>query len=413
MWRAISFKKIYFDGQRRLGGYKMFETNVIQFHFPVKIISGIKATSVLGDEINRLGRSRPLLITDKGIVLNGLLKKTENVLEKRGIKFSIFDSVEPDPDSKIVEAAAKSADETQSDMIIAVGGGSSIDTAKGASILATNKGNIAKYEGIIPAYEFAPLPMITIPTTAGSGSEVSSAAIITDKERQFKMVVKSASGQIFAKAAILDPENIVGIPPRVAAETGIDALTHAIEAGTSLNRTFVTDSFSLNAVRIIFKNLRRFVANTSDVFSALNMMNGSSLAGVAMTTGGLGLIHAMAHPLGTYGKISHGLACGLLLPHTLEHNLMGNFERYGEMALTANPHLTGYSIFERRTAFKFVDEIKNLLEDLDFPKSLSDMGVSVELTDKFVDDAYSSYLRQINPRSTSREEVIKMFEKVL
>lgn len=393
----------------------MFESKLVQFHFPVKIVSGVNATSVLAKEILSLGCLRPLIITDKGLVKIGLLRKAEEVLEENGIKFSIFDGVEPDPESKIIEAAARSAKKAHSDIIVAIGGGSSIDTAKGASILATNKGKIADYEGIVPAYEKAPLPMITLPTTAGSGSEVSSAAIITDGERQFKMVLKSANGQLFAKTSILDPLNLVGIPAGVAAETGIDALTHAIEAGVSLIRTFATDSFSLQAVRIIFENLRRFVANTSDVNPALNMMNASCLAGVAMTTGGLGLIHAMSHPLGAYAKISHGLACGLLLPHVLEHNLIGNFKRYGEMAVAANPHFdfAGYAIGDRKMAFKIVDDVKNLLEDLNFPKSLGDLGISLGLTDKIIDDAYDSYLNRINPRATSREEVIKLFEKVL
>jgi alcohol dehydrogenase class IV len=391
----------------------MFETNMIQFYFPVKIISGTNATSALGDEVKGLGCSRPLLITDKGIVSAGLLKKATDILDDSGISFSIFDMVEPDPHTKIVEAAAHSAEKTKSDIIIAVGGGSSIDTAKGASILATNKGNIADYEGIIPAYKIPPLPIITIPTTAGSGSEISSAAIITDEERHFKMVIKSGSGQIFAKTSILDPMNLIGIPPRIAAETGIDALSHAIEAAISLRRTFVTDSFSLNAIRIIFRNLRGFVANTSDVFSALNMLNASCLAGIAMTTGGLGLVHAMAHPLGAYGKISHGLACGLLLPHVLEHNLISSIERYGDMAIAANPDSAADSMGDRDMAFRMIDEVNDLLEDLQFPETVGDMGISLELTDKIVDDAYNSYLAQINPRSTSREEVVKMFERVL
>jgi alcohol dehydrogenase class IV len=391
----------------------MFEKNVIQFHFPVKIISGNNAILALGNVIKELGYSNPLVVTDKGIVSAGLLKRATDTLEDSGIIFSIFDMVESDPNTQIVEAAARSAEEAKSDTIIALGGGSSIDTAKVASILATNQGNVTDYEGIIPAYKVAPLPIIAIPTTAGTGSEISSAAIITDDKRHFKMVIKSGTGQIFAKAAILDPFNATGIPPRIAAETGIDALSHAIEAAISLNRTFVTDSFALNAIKIIFKNLRKFVANTSDVNSALNMLNASCIAGIAMTTGGLGLVHAMAHPLGSYGKISHGLACGLLLPHVLEHNLASSIEQYGNMSIAANPYSILGTTGDRNMAFRIVDEVYALLEDLYFPKKLTDMKIDMKLTDKIIDDAYNSYLRQINPRATSREEVIKMFEKVL
>jgi alcohol dehydrogenase class IV len=391
----------------------MPEIKVQQFHFPVKILSGTNATLLLADEIKALGFSRPLLTTDKGIILAGLLKRATEVLEGGGLDFSVFDRVEPDPNTQIVEAAAQLAQSTKSDIIIALGGGSSIDTAKAASILATNKGKAADYEGIIPTYGVPPLPVITIPTTAGTGSEISSAAIITDEERHSKMIIKSGSGQTFAKAAILDPFNLIGIPSKVAAETGIDALTHAIEAYVSLRRTFVTDSFSLNAIRIIFKNLRTFVANTSDISSASNMLNASCLAGVAMTTGGLGLIHAMAHPLGVYGKISHGLACGLLFTHVLEHNLISSAERYGNMAIAANPYSGIEAMRETNNASKLIDEVKHLLEDLHFPKTFRDIGISVELTDKIIDDAYNSYLAQINPRPTSREEVIRMLEKVL
>ena len=391
----------------------MFETPTEQFYFPVKIISGTNTTSLLGEEIKGLGCSRALLITDKGIVSAGLVKRVTDVLEKCGIDFSLFDSVEPDPDTKIVEAAAHAAGESRSDLVVALGGGSSIDTAKAASLLAKNKGKVVDYEGIIPTYKVQPLPIIAIPTTAGTGSEISSAAVITDEERHFKMVIKSGSGQIFAKTAILDPMNLVGIPARIAGETGIDALTHAIEASVSLKKTFVTDAFSLRAIRMVFKNLRNFVADTSDIVSAFNMLNASCLAGIAMTTGGLGLIHAMAHPLGAYGKVSHGLACGLLLPHVLEHNLASNFERYNDAAIAANPGVAAESGGDRSRAFRILDEVKGLLKDLHFPSTLGDAGISVRLTDPIINDAWDTYLSRINPRSTSREEVIRIFEKVL
>jgi alcohol dehydrogenase class IV len=390
----------------------MVANSTVRFNFPVKIISGIQAISSVPDEIMKLGGSRPVIITDKGIIAAGLLEKIIHFIKENMIQFSIFDGVEPDPTTGIVEQATRFAEEKGCDLVIAVGGGSSIDTAKATSIMITNKGKVADYEGITSAYKAAPLPVIAIPTTAGTGSEVSSAAMITDEERKMKMLVKSE--QIFPKVAILDPLMLVKIPPEIAAETGMDALTHAIEAYISNGRTFVTDSLALNAIRILFENIRSFVGNTSDIFVALNMLNASCLAGAAMTTGGLGLVHAMAHPLGIYGKISHGLACTLLLPHVLEHNMVSSIERYGHMALAANPFHSSNFMGSRDLALKIIDEIHALIDDLKLPKSSHEAGVALSLTDHLIDAAYHSRLtQQINPRSTSRDDVIRIFGNIL
>ena len=383
------------------------------FHFPVKIISGENATAQLADELGRLGLSRPLIITDQGIIAAGLMKRISDVLEGASLAHALFDGVLPDPGSTVVEKAAKLAIKEKCDSLIALGGGSSIDTAKGVSILATNQGKIADYEGIVPRYPNEPLPIITLPTTAGSGSEISSAAIITDKKRNFKMVVKSAGGQIFAKAAILDPLNLAGIPARTAAETGIDALSHALEAAVSKNATFMTDALSFQATRLIFQNLAKFVSDTSQVAVALNMQNASSMAGIAMTTGGLGLMHAMAHPLGAYAKISHGMACALLLPHVLRHNLVSRVERYAELAAAINPLNACDCAGDRELAERLVLETDLLLDDLRLPRSLSEMNISLKLSDRIIDDAFESYLSKINPRATSRGEIKDLFEMVL
>lgn len=391
----------------------MADHKLEEFYFPVKIISGTDATlSVIG-EMKRLGWTKPLLVTDKGIVAAGLLERILEALHANHFDPVIFDRVQSDPDTAVVEEAALLAKSEGIDGMIAFGGGSSIDAAKAAGILVTNKGKISDYEGVIPHYPSPPLPVITIPTTAGTGSEISSAAIITDKKRNFKMVIKSASGQTFAKTAILDPKNLVGIPPGIAAETGVDALSHALEASVSLNATFLTDAIALRAIHGIFKNLRKFVADTSDLTAAHIMLNSSCLAGISMTTGGLGLVHAMAHPLGAYAGISHGLACGLLLPHVLRHNFIARMERYAEVALAANPFTAQGFSGERSMASKLLDEVDLLLQDLHFPRTLTEIGISLQLTDRIVNDAVNSYLSKINPRMTSREEVAKLFEKVL
>jgi alcohol dehydrogenase class IV len=381
------------------------------YYFPVKIISADGCLKSIGDEVVRIGARYPLIITDPGIVAAGIVDKVIKPLKEKGIRYTVFEGVEPDPKLRNVASAVQVAIKEKHDLLIGLGGGSSIDTTKATSVLSVNEFDLREHQGPQEAYPKTPLPIITIPTTAGTGSEVSSAAMIVDEEKDFKMFIKSP--QIFPKVAFLDAEVLIGIPNHIAAATGADTLSHAIESLFNPNRSFITETASLGAINLVFKHLRAFVANTKNRGRAQNMMNASCLAGIAMTTAGLGLVHALAHPLGIKGRISHGVAYALFLPHVLRFNWIADSDQFMRFAhaMDWTIHLEGYS--ERDVVLKVIEGVENLLLDIGLPRNLSEAGASLKETEVLVDEAISSFLNQVNPRPASRKQVEDILKMIL
>ena len=380
------------------------------FHFPVKIISADGCLSGLPSELTSLGGERPLIVTDPGIVKAGLVDKVTAPLKEAGIPCAVFEGVEPDPKIRNVGEAVEAIKKGNHNLVIGFGGGSSIDAAKAACILSTNEIDLREFQGPREGYPEAPLPLISIPTTAGTGSEVSSASVIVDEEKKFKMFFKSP--QIFSKVAFLDADVLVGIPSRIAAETGTDTLSHAFESFFNLNSSFITERASIGSIEMVFKYLRTFVANTGNRESAQHMLNASCLAGIAMTTAGLGLVHGLAHPLGVRGKIGHGLACGLLLPHVLRFNWAANPDRYLKLVFAIDWAIRVEYPREREASLQVIDEVEDLLADIGLPKSLSEINASLDDRSAVVEEAYSSFLNQINLRPASREDIEDMISKI-
>jgi alcohol dehydrogenase class IV len=380
------------------------------FYIPTKIISGVGSVRGLGDEIDNLGARKPLIMTDAGIASAGIPEKVIGALKSQNRKCEVFDGIEPDPRIRNVVDAAQVIKKGGHDILIALGGGSSMDTAKGASILAVNELDLREHQGLRESYPNTPLPIIAIPTTAGTGSEVSRATIIIDEEKEFKMFL--ASPELRSKAVFLDADLLAGIPSSIAAATGVDALTHAMESYLSPNRTFVSEAASLEAIRLIFSNLRAFVANTNSLERAQNMLEASCLAGIGMSSG-LGLIHGLAHPVGVKCEISHGLACALFLPHVLRFNWLVNPDQYRRMALVIDWSICSEFLSERDIALQVVAEVETLLEDIGIPRRLSDIGKSLPDVAGVIDEAYGSFLNLINPRPATKEEVEMLVKKVI
>ncbi|MBC8392695.1 MAG: iron-containing alcohol dehydrogenase [Deltaproteobacteria bacterium] len=381
------------------------------FHFPVKIISGEGCLSILADEVNRLGAQRPLIVTDPGIVAAGIVDKVIGPLKIKNILYKLFDGVEPDPQMRHVVKAAEAVKKENHDLIIALGGGSSIDAAKAASILAVNDVDLRDLQGPRDAYPAEPLPIITVPTTAGSGSEVSSAAVIVDEEKKFKMYFKSP--QIFSKVAFLDAQAVAGIPRHIAAATGADALTHAVESFFNPNRTFVTEAASLRATEIVFSNLHHFIHNTRDLKSAQDMLYASSLAGIAMTTAGLGLVHALAHPLGVKGHIPHALACALLLAPVLRFNRPAVSDRFMELALCIDRKIPAGMTGQKGIDDRVIQAVEELLSEIGIPKRLSDISATLDDVAGVVDESYDSFLSRVNPRPVSKADIESIIQKII
>ncbi|MEW6262578.1 MAG: iron-containing alcohol dehydrogenase [Thermodesulfobacteriota bacterium] len=380
------------------------------FHFTVKILFGEGCLRTLPEEAALQGATRPLVVTDPGIASAGLLDHTLAPLKKKGLDPAVYDGVEPDPKLRNVREAAEIIKKGGHDLVIAVGGGSAMDAAKAAAIQAANDIDIREFQGPRPSYPRPPLPLFTVPTTAGTGSEVSSAAVVVDEEKKYKMYFKSP--QIFSRIAFLDPVMIAGMPSWLAAAAGADTLSHAVESYLNPNRTAFTEANSLGALELVFKNLRPFVGNTRNSEAARSMMLASAMAGISMTTAGLGLVHALAHPIGVWGGVHHGTACGMLLPHVMAFNWLAEPARFERLAQAMDWRLSA-DYPPREIGMALVQAVRELLEDIGLPASLSKAGKKLPDLGPVVDEALGSALNKINPRPANRSELENLIHLIL
>jgi len=293
-------------------------------------MTGVGSVSKFGASASGLGFGKALIVTDEMLVKLGVIKPLLNSLEKGGVEYVIFDKVLPDPDFSIVEAGLAMLKENQCDSVIAIGGGSSLDAAKVMKVAATHEKSPKKFTGILKCRNKG-LPFAAIPTTAGTGSEVTIAAVITDREAGKKATI--IDPKLVPDIAVLDAELMVGLPPHITAATAMDALTHAVEAYISKWAADDTDALATSAVKLIFGNLEEAYNNGSNLEAREALANASHLAGLAFTKANLGYVHAIAHQLGAKYHIPHGLANAVVLPHVLEFNLGAAKERLAELAL--------------------------------------------------------------------------------
>jgi alcohol dehydrogenase class IV len=376
---------------------------VYQHWNPGKLIFGPNSLNQLMSELSL--KEVPLIITDKGVLNAGILNKLTAVFDGAGIRYHVFDGIEPDPPFEIVEKAAAAYQENGCTLVIGLGGGSSIDGAKAVSLKVSQKGNLREY-AMGKVIEGTIAPLYAIPTTAGTGSEVTGVAVITDRENTIKMVLRGM--QLIPKTVILDPELLASIPPKVAAETGADALSHAVESCVSLNSNVITKALALSAIRMIAKYLRRMVANPGDTETAGQMLLASCMAGLSFSNTGLGLTHSLAHPLGAYFHVSHGLSCALYLPFVMDFNLPTCPEKYASIADAMGENVRQFSPY--RAAKQAVFAVRELLADIGIPRTFSELGISFELYPKMVEDAFAAVPTTINPRRADRDQISMLFK---
>jgi alcohol dehydrogenase class IV len=347
----------------------------------------------------------PLIVTDKGVSNAGILSKVTALLDGAGIRYHLFDGIEPDPPFEIIEKAAAAYQDNGCTLAIGLGGGSSIDGAKTVSLRVSKKGDIREY-GLGKVLEGALAPTYAIPTTAGTGSEVTGVVVIKDHEKKMKMVLRGM--QMIPKTVILDPELLASIPPRVAAETGADALSHAVESYVSLNSNVITQSFAISSIRMIAKYLRRMVANPADIETAGQMLLASCIAGLSFSNAGLGLTHSLAHPLGAYFHVSHGLSCALYLPFVMDFNIPTCPEKYASIADAMGENVRQLS--PHRAAKQAVFAVRELFADIGIPRTFSELGISFELYPKMVEDALAAVPTTINPRRADKDQISMLFK---
>ncbi len=371
------------------------------------IITGRGSLARIADEAKSLGATKILIVTDPVLLKTGLIERVMEALAPTGLGIGIFSEVEPEPRLQIVTKCQQAIKEGGYDLIVAVGGGSSMDVSKAASILMTNPGTVNDYLGV----NLVPnpgTPVIAVPTTAGTGSEVTPIAILSDVEEQLKKGV--VSPYLLPKAAIVDPELTLTMPPHITAATGMDALTHAVEAYISVNATPITDILALEAIRLIALNLRTAVANGQDIEARSNMSMASLLAGIAFANAGVGAVHALAYPLGAQFHVPHGVANAVLLPYVMEWNLLGALSRFKTMALAMGERVEDLS--GRMAADKFNEAIKQLAADIRIPLHLRELGVTAESVPGMAEGAAKvTRLLANNPRILTVDDIREIYER--
>ncbi|WP_134703977.1 iron-containing alcohol dehydrogenase [Ammoniphilus sp. YIM 78166] len=384
--------------------------DTFEFGLHTQIHYGIGRLNELGAILKNYDLDRVLICTDPGIAQSGVLEKVEGILQKSEIQYTVFKEVEPDPTLEVIGKVKQLFLDHQCQALIGLGGGSSIDTAKGASAAVANPGDLGQYEGKNKLPNRGP-DIIAIPTTAGTGSEVTHATVLKDTQRQYKMGILSQ--HLHPKAAILDPELLTTLPRGLAAITGMDALSHAIESYTSNQAQPITEALGLHAIRLIGKNLRPFVARRTDIEAASQMMLASTIAGAAFIWGRVAAVHALSHPLGGRYKIPHGLANSILLPVVMEFNVSSNFEKFKEIAILLGEDVSGLSL--RDAAYRSVTAVKNLVEDLEIHATLSanNVKLSPEELQVVAQEAFDSGIALANPKAVSVQDLKKILEKAL
>jgi alcohol dehydrogenase class IV len=346
-----------------------------------------------------------LLVTDEGIKTAGLATLVCNLIAAQGIRHEVFDQVCIDPDVAIVEEAVSFAHETACTAVIGLGGGSSLDAAKAVAARMAWTTSLVEYgRGMEVPAPIAPL--VAIPTTAGTGSEATRVAVITDQEQNEKMAIRGDA--LLPAVAVLDPDLLATLPPRVAAECGADALTHAIEACVSRKASVWTDTLALAALRSIGEYLPRLVLSPTDVEAAEAMLLAANLAGQAFTHAGLGLVHSLGEPLGAFHHTSHGLSCALFLPVVMEYNLKAAIPGYARIAAALGEDIEEMTMQEAATAA--VAAVRRLLATVGLPASYREAGIDFVLRSEMVDQVFPQYSTNCNPRAPEREDVVRLFE---
>ncbi len=385
-----------------------------EFYNPAKIVSGKKALENLPYELNYFGARRPIIITDKGVVAAGLLDHVTGAFDNSDMTIgAVFDDTPPDSSAKVVNQIAGIYRANNCDSIVAVGGGSPIDTAKGVNIIISEGADdLMQFMGVDMLTQ--PMrPFIVIPTTAGTGSEVTLAAVIADTDRNIKMAF--GSQRLIASAAIIDPRMTITMPPHITAATGMDALTHAMEAYTCIQKNPMSDAYAHAAIKLISENLVEVVKNGKNEDGRLAMANAATMAGAAFSNSMVGMVHSLGHATGGVCHVPHGLAMSLFLPFGLEYNLDLIRDNLAELLLPFG----GIEEYVRTPAAQRAERVIQLIREMQktlneccqMPLTLKDAGVKEGDLEKIaqvtIDDASLTF----NPRELDYNDALAVLKK--
>lgn len=383
--------------------------NSLTFSIPPTIITGAGASENAGEQAKRLGATKALIVTDPGIAKLGYAADITNNLNDSGISSSTFSDVTPDPTLQNVTDGLQQYVDESCDLIVSIGGGSSIDCGKGIAMKLTNQGEFSDYMGVdrIPN---PGIPHIAIPTTAGTGSEVTKVTVITDTERNVKMMLSSPC--LLASVALVDPLLSLTTPPHLTAAVGVDALTHAIEAYISKRAQPLTDVLAIEAIRLISGSLRQAWADGDNIPARTDMMLGATIAGMAFSNSSVALVHGMSRPIGAYFHIHHGLSNAVLLLDVMEFSVVGAPERFADIAQAMGEMTDGLSLMQQADAA--ISAVERLINDIQLPR-LGEIGIDEAKFEAVIDqmalDAIESGSPANNPRQASQEEIVSLYKK--
>jgi lactaldehyde reductase len=371
---------------------------------------GAGARKELPEVLNRMGVKKALVCTDKGLLKVGTAQKVTEVLDQCGFPYEIFSEVKPNPTVTNVKDGIKAFADAKADCIIAIGGGSAMDTAKGIGIVTNNPefSDIVSLEGVAPTKKKS-VPIIALPTTAGTGAEVTINYVIIDEERQAKMVCVDPND--IPAVAIVDAELMYSLPKSLTAATGMDALTHAIEGYITKGAWVMSDMYELQAIKMIAEFLPLAVEEPTNPKGREGMALAQYIAAQAFSNVGLGLVHGMAHPMGSLHDIPHGVANALLLPTIMEFNMPKCVEKFGVIAQTMGVDTTGMSAQEAAQAA--VDAVKALSIRVGIPQTLTALGIKEEDIPALAAQAIADVCTPGNPRDVTEAEIVELYKKVL
>lgn len=373
-----------------------------------KIIFGRGAFESLREEIDSLGKKALIVTGKRSLKESGIKERLEEILASKGVSWVYFDGIPSDPDVTLVDEGRSIARDNRCDFVIGIGGGSSIDVAKAIAVL---------FDKPLPTIEYINgkkigkkgIPCIAIPTTAGTGSEVTKNSVLTDRMRNAKLSLRE--NVVIPDMAIVDPLLTLTLPPDMTAWTGLDALVQAVESYVSKGANVLTDPIALQATSLIMKNIIVAVRDGGNIDAREGMSMGSLMAGIALANARLGAVHGLAHPLGLNYKIHHGLICGVLLPSVIRFNMPVVESRYASLYRFLEP--SGWQMSDKECAFKFLESVEMLLDELSIPRRLRDFGVREEDLESIAIQSQGSGSLKANPRTATPEDLIRIMKDIL
>ena len=381
---------------------------IFSFTGAKKIVFGSGALGQLAEHARELNAKNPLVVIDKNMSAV-FQEKIENILTPAGIKFSIYDKVEPEPPIELADEGAAQALKNKSDAVIGIGGGSAMDVAKAISVIAANNAKATDFLGLgkVPK---PGLPKIMIPTTAGTGSEVTFTAVFIRKDLKKKEGMNSV--HLYPELALLDPELTLSLPPAPTAQTGVDALCHAIESYTSVNSSPMSELVSLQAIALIAENLRTCVHDGKNLASREKMLLGSLYAGLGLANAGVTAVHSLSYPLGGQYGIGHGLANTMMLMAVMNFNLPAALDKFADIAEAMGENTDGLPA--REAAYLALDAVEALIEDCGIHASLADFGITEKDFPQLADVALTvARPLENNPRKVTKDDAIAMYAQAL